>query len=156
MRSIVALGIFLVANVGFSAPALKEIQKPASLDGIWIVAERHINGERDDSTSPIRWTICGESLTIEMKGRRGFVPVEGPSYGLVRPKGGRANEIDYVLTPKDTEVPPSLYRAVVEIDGDTLKFSMAHTPDEERPAKCLPAFATNFYILKRVKEDKEN
>ena len=150
MRLSALLTVLLVSPLP-AAPPPREAKKAATIDGTWEVAERHLNGNRDDGTTTIRWTINGESLVIEMRGRAGFRPVAGSTYRLVKPAGGRANEIDYVHTPPGPNVPPGVFRGRFELDGDTLTVCKAGSPGQERPAECTPAGGTDLYVFKRVK-----
>jgi uncharacterized protein (TIGR03067 family) len=134
----------------------KAAKKAATIDGTWEVVERHVNGHRDDSASPIRWTIKGESLVVEARVRGVFRQVKGPRYRLVKPAGGRANEIDYVLTPADRGGPPSTFRGRFGLDGDTLKVCRAHSPEQDRPAGCNPSAGADLYVFKRVKDGKKD
>ncbi len=155
MRAFALFNILFFVNSVLAALVPKELKKPASIDGTWEVTERYLDGVRDDSTSPIRWTIGGESLVIEMQRRGVFRRVAGFSYRLVKPQGGRANEIDYTLTPDNIESMTSTFRAVVELDGDTIKLCMSKSPEQDRPTKCEAMSGADLYVFKRVKEVKD-
>jgi hypothetical protein len=149
---LLALFAVLIVSPLLAAPAPRDVKKTASIDGTWEVEERHINGIRDDSMPVIRWTIKEESLVIEMRGKRGFGQVEGSTYRLLKPAGGQANEIDYVHTPSDGDLPASTFWGRFERDGDTLRICISGSPEQDRPADCKPSSGTNLYVFKRVRD----
>ena len=122
------------------APApLPKVPKTATIDGTWEVVERHVNGRRDDSAVSHPLDDHGGVACDRDEGRAGFRRVAGFTYRLVKPAGGRAGEIDYVLTPADGDTPPSAFRGRFELDGDTLKVCRSHSPEQDRPAGCEPS-----------------
>ncbi len=153
MRLFALLAILSVSPL-LAAPVPKEVKKTAKMDGIWEVTERHLSGIRDDSMSPIRWTIDGESLGIEHQGKDGFRRIAGSTYRLVKPEGGLANTIDYKHTPDDKDIPLSIFRSLFELNGDTLKICLPNAV-QNRPTECKPSSITVFYVFKRVKEEKD-
>ena len=154
MRLFALLAILSVGPL-VAAPVPKEVKKTAMMDGIWEMTERHFSGIRDDSMSPIRWTINGESLVIEHQGKDGFRRIAGSTYRLVKPEVGLANAMDYVQTSDDKDIPPSIFRSLVELNGDTLKICLPNA-EQNRPIECKPSLRAAYYVFKRVKEEKDN
>ena len=150
------VGATLAAMAFAPAPLPKVPKKTATIDGTWEVVERHVNGRRDDARVSHPLDDHGGVAAIEMRGRAGFRRVAGFTYRLVKPAGGRAGEIDYVLTPADGDTPPSAFRGRFELDGDTLKVCRSHSPEQDRPAGCEPSAGTDLYVLKRANGAKKD
>jgi hypothetical protein len=127
------------------------------VDGVGEVTERHQGGVRDDSASTTRWVIDGKSLVIRMRDKGGqFRAVAGATYTLVKPDGGQGGAIDYTLIPAGTGVPPSTFRGVFELEGDTLKVCLPESPGRERATECKAAGGTNLQVLKRVADGRRD
>lgn len=152
MRLVVLLAVLLAAPV-FAAPVPKQDKKITDLDGTWEMVEQHRSGKRDDPAKPIHWTIDGDSLVIKMQSKKGFQQVEGTTFQLVKPAGGKANEIDFVLTHNDDrDHTPVVFPGVFELDADTFKLSTPSGSPGKRPTKCESTKDIDFLIFKRVKD----
>jgi uncharacterized protein (TIGR03067 family) len=135
-----------------AAPVPKDLKKKeVKLDGTWEVVEYHTNGVKVNSTVTIKWVIDGQNLTIERAAKGGAIgrPVN-VSYSLVRPEGGAANALDYVLTYNNGANPPRTMPGVFELDGDSLKFCWSTAVSGDRPAGCAPAQGNFLYVFKRA------
>lgn len=139
-----------------AAPVPKEVKKQVpKLDGTWEVTEQHSRGNKLNVTTTTRWTIDGESLTIERANAKG-VPIKGTTitYTLVKPGDGEGNALDYVLTYNNGGPAPRTYPGIYQLDGDTLKFCYVPTAGKagavQRPTECKPDESNILFVFKRV------
>jgi uncharacterized protein (TIGR03067 family) len=161
MFRVVCLAALTAAVTAPAAPVPKAVkeQRP-KLDGTWEVTEQHSRGNRVNvTTTTTRWTIDGESLTIQRTNAKGVaLKPAAITYTLVVPDDGDGNALDYVLTYNNGTTPTRTYPGVFEVDGDTLKFcylpTTAKAGTAARPTECKPDQSNILYVFKRVEADK--
>lgn len=149
----------LAMNAALIVSSLFAVPRPVpkenlNIVGVWEVVERHVNGEREDTSAPMRWTISRKSLVIERRDEADFRQVEGVTYRLVKPKDGKANEIDLELRNSEDDARPKILLSRFELNGDTLRICTSRSPDQDRPATCKPSPGTNLFVFTRVKDKK--
>jgi hypothetical protein len=140
----------LVFSVPLSAaPVPKAVKKGVDLDGVWTMSELYSGEKNATGRNAARWTITGEQVGYEHSNDgEPFRRPDDATYSLVRPKGGGADEFDYVVTYKTGRV--ATYPGRVEVDGDTFKLCYGVTTAKLRPTECQPKVGTVMFVFKRA------
>ena len=143
MRAAVLL--LLVALPVLAAPVPKSLKGAPTLDGVWQVVEYNgMNGQRPAQAEGTYWRVEGESFGGGEDSIKKLTSDNLPH--LLRiPDPKKPHLREYHLFGGEK------YSAVVDLDGDTLRFAWA--PDATKTiSECKPADDMYYYVFRRVKD----
>lgn len=142
-RPAVLLLLGLLAPLAAAAPVPKSLKKSASVEGTWRLIEFWSNGQKGNAEgmTPV-WVLEGEVFYVGPKAESNLwqLTIPDPAAPNVRKfsNGRGAN--------------PNPYPAMVEADGDTLRFCYGVDTATEI-AGCAPAKNVYYYVFTRLKAD---
>lgn len=141
-----ATAILLLATTAVAAPVPKAVKaKVRSVDGTWEAVLLHSSGADFTKSTPWVWEISGETVTRHLRQPDGTLRLDGTAT-LTRPDPTRPDEMDYTLPNGDSG---SLFRAVVEVNGDELTINFAEL-NQTRPPDMTELKSGYLYRFKRV------
>lgn len=141
-RPVALLLVGLLAPLATAAPVPKSLKKNTSVDGTWKLTEFWSNGQKGNAEgmTPV-WVLEGESFYVGPK-------AEGNHWQLSIPDATRPN-VRKFAHGRGTANP---YPAMVEADGDTLRFCYASDTSAQIDG-CAPAKNVYYYVFTRLKAD---
>lgn len=133
----------LLAPLAAAAPVPKSLKKAAPVDGTWRLVEFWSNGQKGsaEGMTPV-WVLEGEEFYVGPK-------AEGNYWQLTIPDPAKPNVRKFAHGRAATTNP---YPAMVEADGDTLKFCYGVNATTDI-ASCAPAQNVYYYVFTRLKAD---
>jgi uncharacterized protein (TIGR03067 family) len=137
------------AAAALAAPVPKALKKDAPLDGRWVLDSQVADGTvavlPDDQDE---WTVSGNTLTIEQKGRRRGVvrAVRCTLESALASAGPRTFE--YKVTTNSYH-----RRGVCEVDGDTLRVAFS-TGDSGPPGEVKSGAGVVLYTFRRLTDSQ--
>jgi hypothetical protein len=143
-RRFAPLLLLLIAPAVSAAPVPKSLKKvtPASPDGTWKLVEFWSSGQKGNAQGMTAvWVLEGEAFYVGPKAESNYwqLTTPDPDKPTVRRFAhGRTN--------------PTPYPAMVEVDGDTLKFCYAHD-GATAITECAPAKSVHYYVFTRLNPD---
>lgn len=145
MRPLVVLLLFALPVL--AAPVPKALKAKATMDGVWEWVEFNGNDGQMRYTipKPTYRRIDGDRISIGKQSVEELAREESRHTLHIR------DENQPHLRTYDTG--GSKYSAVVELDGDTLRWCFALDPSVTI-TECKPANGVYYYVFKRVKEEK--
>jgi hypothetical protein len=141
-RPLALLLIAFLAPLAAAAPVPKSLKKTASVEGTWKLIEFWSNGQKGsaEGMTPV-WVLEGEVFYVGAK-------AEGNLWQLTIPDPARPN-VRKFAHGRGSANP---YPAMVEADGDTLRFCYGVDASTEI-AGCAPAQNVYYYVFTRLKAD---
>jgi hypothetical protein len=142
MRPLFALLLF--ALPAFAAPVPKALKAKPTADGVWEWVEFNGNDGKMQYAiqKPMYWRIEGDGISTGMKSVEELLAKPLTHTMKVR------DEKQPHLRTFDTGVK---YSAVMELDGDTLRWCYANDQNKTI-TECKPADGVYYYVFKRVAE----
>jgi hypothetical protein len=142
-RPVALFLVGLLAPLAAAAPVPKSLKKAAPVDGTWKLVEFWSNGQKGsaEGMTPV-WVLEGEAFYVGPK-------AEGNYWQLTIPDPSRPNLRKFA---HGRAASPSPYPAVVEADGDTLKFCYGVNTSTDI-AGCVPAPNVYYYVFTRLNAD---
>lgn len=142
-RVAVPLVLLALCPVAMAAPVPKALKtKATSPDGTWKLVEFWSDGNKGNAQgmTPV-WVLEGEAFYVGPKAEANFwqLTIPDPAKPAVRLFAHGRNS-------------SSPYPAMVEADGDTLKFCYGFMSNTEITA-CAPAKSVHYYVFTRVSPD---
>jgi uncharacterized protein (TIGR03067 family) len=144
--------VLLLASAAVAAPVPKGMKaKPPTMDGKWELVEQNHQNRDEPTFSKWMWVIDGEALSFcRPDGQGVYQPSETNLQATIVPiSGGKAGEMDYTLAGNGQ---PTLYRTLVELDGDELRVCFENTNNAKRPTEVKPDSRILYFRFKRVTE----
>ncbi len=143
-RVAVPLLLLLLGPVVSAAPVPKSLKaKAASPDGTWKLVEFWSTGNKGNTQGMTAvWVLDGESFYVGPKNESNFWQLTTPDPAKPTARrfaNGRNNS--------------STYPAMVEVEGDTLKFCYG-TDSSAEIAGCAPAKNVYYYVFTRLSADE--
>lgn len=126
-----------------AAPVPKSLKaKPASPDGTWKLIEFWSSGQKGNAQGMTAvWVLEGEAFYVGPK-------VESNYWQLTIPEADKPNVRRFAHGRTNT----TPYPAMVEVDGDTLKFCYAHDGSAVI-TECAPTKSVHYYVFTRLAPD---
>lgn len=145
MCRVVALLLVLVIGGGAgAAPVPKSVKRNSHPDGRWRLVEFRSAGEPRsvDGMIPV-WQIDGEALYVGP-------PTERNHWQFTIPDKSRPDLRRFAPGKQAAEH----YHAVIEVDGDRMRFCYGLTP-RTVVTECVPAANVHYYVFARLKPGED-
>ena len=142
-RVAVPLVLLVLCPIVTAAPVPKTLKaKAASPDGTWKLTEFWSNGNQGNAQgmTPV-WVLEGEAFYVGTK-------AEGNYWQLTIPDPAKPTVRRFAHGRTNT----SAYPAMVEVEGDTLKFCYGFDSSTEITS-CAPAKNVHYYVFTRQNAD---
>lgn len=147
-----SLFVLLVAAVSLvAAPVPKALKAKPTLNGRWELVEQNHDGKDQPNFAKWMWVIDGEQLSFRRPDRGGvYQPSETHiQAALVPATGGHTGEVDY---HSGSGGHTTVYRALIELDGDELIVCFENRGNAERPTQAKPGPRVLHFRFKRTAE----
>lgn len=147
LRSLFVLLVAAAALV--AAPVPKSLKAKASLNGRWELVEQNHLGKDEPNFPKWMWVIDGEQLTFRRPDGGGvYQPSETHlKASLVPATGGQTGAMDYLTESGGST---TVYRALIELDGDQLIVCFENRGNAERPTQAKPGPRILHFRFKRT------
>jgi uncharacterized protein (TIGR03067 family) len=143
--------VFLGLALVIGAPALKEKEKPPTLEGEWEVQSVTSNGNMTLNSSGLRYTFTGDGKwLIQRNGAE-----SSPTLNRGFTSDPKQNPPTVDLITNVAAVNGSRLLGIFKIEGDTLTICGTRTKGGERPTKfeAPEGSGLTLYVLKRANKE---
>lgn len=137
----------LLAFPAVAAPVPKALKAKATMDGVWEWVEFNGNDGKMQYAikKPTYWRIEGDRISVSKPSLEEVRAAELKNTIRVR------DEQQPHLRTYDTGIVGTTYSAVMELDGDTLRWCFA-IDSKQTVTECKPAGGVYYYVFQRVKD----
>jgi hypothetical protein len=135
------LALLFIAPVVVAAPVPRSLKRSIAPDGTWRLVEFWSNGQKGSvqGMTPV-WVLEGEVFYVGPKGESNYWQLSTPD-----PAKPNVRRFAHGRTATST------YPAMVEADGDTLKFCYGFDSNTDIP-ECAPLRNVHYYVFTRVSD----